>query len=163
MGENSHFNAPEKIPPDFSARDIRGLAEEDLPAVLAVEMASQPRPWSKGSFQDELNNPLATVNLLWHGNEVAGYICYHILLDELNILNLVTAFFYRRRGVARLLLDAALADGVRNGVKKVFLEVRKGNQAAISLYRSFGFQYLGCRKGYYTDGDDAIMMVKEFC
>ncbi|MBN2427958.1 MAG: ribosomal protein S18-alanine N-acetyltransferase [Deltaproteobacteria bacterium] len=161
MGENSHFDSPKKMPPDFSAKDIRALAEEDLPAVLAVEIASQPRPWSKDSFQNELNNPASTVNVIWHGNEVVGYICYHTLLDELNILNLVTAPFYRRLGVARLLLDVALADGVRNSVQKVFLEVRKGNRAAIALYQSFGFQLLGCRKGYYADGDDALIMLKE--
>ena len=161
MGEISHFDGPEKTFPAFTIKDIRRLTAGDLPAILKVENVSQTRPWSEGSFRNELNNPFSTVNILWHEDEVVGYICYHILLKELNILNLVTAPSFRRRGIARLLLDAALADGVRKKAEKAFLEVRKGNRDAISLYRSLGFQFLGCRKGYYSDGEDALVMERD--
>lgn len=158
MGENSRINGPKNTLPAFTTKNIRPLTAEDLAAVLVVEKASHSNPWSEGGFRDELNNPYSTVNVLWHGDEVLGYICYHILLNELIILNLVTAPCFRRRGVGRLLLGAALADGVRNKAGKAFLEVRKGNRAAVFLYHSFGFQPTGYRKRYYSDGEDALLM-----
>jgi ribosomal-protein-alanine N-acetyltransferase len=40
----------------------------------------------------------------------------------------------------------------------VFLEVRRGNVAAIGLYHAFGFGQAGERKGYYRDtGEDALL------
>jgi len=42
----------------------------------------------------------------------------------------------------------------------VLLEVRRSNQAAIRLYRSFGFSVAGLRRAYYSlDGEDALEMV----
>ena len=44
---------------------------------------------------------------------------------------------------------------------RVFLEVRAGNQAAVTLYRSAGFNEVGMRRGYYrnTEGsEDALVM-----
>jgi ribosomal-protein-alanine N-acetyltransferase len=111
------------------------LAEEDLAEVLAVERASQPLPWWEASFRNELDNPFSTVAVLWQKNELAGYICYHVVLDELTILNLVIAPPFRRPGAARLLLKRTLADASRQNAKKGFLEVRKENHAAIALYQ----------------------------
>jgi ribosomal-protein-alanine N-acetyltransferase len=40
------------------------------------------------------------------------------------------------------------------------LEVRRSNEAALSLYRGFGFRAVGIRPNYYSDeGEDAIVMV----
>ena len=38
------------------------------------------------------------------------------------------------------------------------LEVASRNEAAVRLYESFGFGVDGIRKGYYRDGDDALLM-----
>ena len=38
------------------------------------------------------------------------------------------------------------------------LEVRVSNAAAIALYEQLGFLQVGRRKGYYQDGEDAILM-----
>ena len=43
------------------------------------------------------------------------------------------------------------------------LEVRRSNEPAINLYRSFGFRPVGVRPNYYADeGEDAIVMVLDF-
>ena len=43
----------------------------------------------------------------------------------------------------------------------VFLEVKRTNFPAVNLYLSFGFQEINIRKDYYSDGEDAIEMVKK--
>jgi [ribosomal protein S18]-alanine N-acetyltransferase len=162
MGKHSLSDTQEKTISVFALQDIRPMTVKNLAAVIELENMAQPRPWSETSFREELNNPFSTVNLLWQGDEVAGYICYHILVKELNILNLVTALPFRRRGVARFLLEAAMSNAFRKKVEKGFLEVREGNLAAISLYASCGFQCLMRRKNYYSDGEDALVMERQF-
>ena len=45
------------------------------------------------------------------------------------------------------------------GAKKMTLEVRPSNHAALNLYEQLGFVRSGIRKGYYTDNhEDAIIM-----
>jgi ribosomal-protein-alanine N-acetyltransferase len=38
------------------------------------------------------------------------------------------------------------------------LEVRRSNAPAIALYRALGFLHDTVRRGYYQDGEDAVLM-----
>jgi ribosomal-protein-alanine N-acetyltransferase len=137
---------------------IRLMTAANLEAVLAVERLSHRQPWSRQLFVDELGNTLSRIDLLWIGCQLAGFHCYWVLSDEMHILNLATAPAFRRRGVARSLLRHALGRAGRSGVRRAFLEVRSHNEAAIALYRSLGFVQIGIRRGYYADGEDALVM-----
>ena len=55
----------------------------------------------------------------------------------------------------------ALEDIKEKGVGKVFLEVRKSNSVAIKLYGDLGFNLVSERKKYYSDGENALVMLKE--
>ncbi len=139
-------------------RNIRPMTAADLEPVLAVERLSHPHPWSRQLFIDELGNTLSRIDLLWVGPQLAGFHCYWLLSGELHILNLATAPAFRRQGVARSLLLHALRGATRSGLERAFLEVRSYNEAAIALYRSLGFVPMGIRRGYYADGEDALIM-----
>ncbi len=139
-------------------RNIRPMSAADLEPVLAVERQSHPHPWSRQLFIEELGNTLSRIDLLWVGRQLAGFHCYWHLSGELHILNLATAPAFRRQGVARSLLRHALRAATRSGLERAFLEVRSHNDAAIALYRSLGFIPIGTRRGYYADGEDALVM-----
>lgn len=141
--------------------EIRPLREVDLVRVLTIEKACYPVPWSESQFLQELNQPYAHVDLCWAADELAGYLCYWLIAGEMQILNVATAPDFQRRGVARLLLRHALEFCRKQGLQSSYLEVRVGNRAAISLYRSFGFVDDGLRPHYYSDGEDALLMVKK--
>ena len=47
----------------------------------------------------------------------------------------------------------------QKNIKKINLEVCSVNSVAISLYKKWGFEQVGCRKGYYRDGD-ALLFAK---
>lgn len=94
------------------------------------------------------------------GGEVLGVLLVWLVADEMHVINVATHPDFRRRGVARALLGAELAQAARDQLRLVLLEVRRSNLAAIRLYRSFGFTALAVRKAYYRDNsEDAIEMM----
>ena len=58
-------------------------------------------------------------------------------------------------------LKALVKMAKEKGVEKVFLEVRKSNIPAFSCYQKCGFVPIGIRKGYYGNGEDAIVMERK--
>ena len=137
---------------------ILPAAESDLAAVLEIESACYPRPWSRQQFLDELAAPHAHLDLLRFDGTLSGYICYWLAAGELHILNVATAPAWRRRGVARHLLQHAMRLANQRQAERALLEVRRGNAAAIALYRAMGFGDDAVRRGYYADGEDALLM-----
>ena len=144
---------------------IGRYARVDLDEILAIERASFPHPWSPEMFDEELNNRLCHIFVAREkagtGGRVAGYVCFWLFLAEMHLLNIAVNPASRRRGIGAALLARALDFARERGVKMVFLEVRRGNRAAQSLYRRFGFREMGARPRYYEDGEDAIVMLLE--
>lgn len=140
---------------------IRPMDEADLEAVLAIEQASYPRPWSRGHFQHELSAlhsfPFVAIDA---DGTVAGYLCFTSLFEEAQVLNVAVAPEQRGRGVGRLLMQHSVGLAREKGAEYLALEVRASNVAAISLYESFGFKRTGIRPRYYEGVDDAVLMEK---
>ena len=69
----------------------------------------------------------------------------------------------RRSGLGRALMAHLFDWLARNhqagGAPKeeLLLEVRMSNKPAIALYESFGMTRVSVRKGYYSDGEDALV------
>lgn len=137
----------------------------DLEEILAIERASFPHPWSPEMFDEELNNRLCHIFVARErtasGSRVAGYVCFWLFLAEMHLLNIAVDPSGQQRGVGAALLAKALDFARERGVKMAFLEVRRGNRTALSLYRRFGFSEMGVRPRYYEDGEDAIVMLLE--
>lgn len=91
-----------------------------------------------------------------------GFVIARIAADEAEILSLGVAPPARRAGIARALLDAAIACARLANARQLFLEVGEDNPAAQSLYRSAGFTTVGRRPDYYKRADgkrvDALIM-----
>lgn len=136
------------------------MAVSDLDQVSDIERASFPTPWTRAAFCYEIEqNKVARCTVLRGRRGVVGYLCLWEIGHEIHITNLAVHPEWRRRGVARRLLGAALAGGVARGVTLAFLEVRPSNTRALALYESLGFQVIGRRNGYYFDtGEDALVM-----
>ena len=135
-----------------------------LPQVAALEQVCFPAdPWSETLFRDALESP-HTVILLAEGEDgtVLGYAVLSAVLDEGNLDNIAVAPYFRRRGVADVLLSA-LTDIGRTSMSVLFLEVRASNRPAIALYEKHGFVPVGRRKNYYdAPREDALLMTLDF-
>ncbi len=68
---------------------------------------------------------------------------------------------YRRQGVGSSLMKNLHDIFQKDGFKRITLEVRKSNRAAILFYESLGFKPCSVIWGYYADGEDAIVYEKE--
>lgn len=133
------------------------MKAEDVVAVASIE---GPTQMAEASLQEEMLRPWSRS---WIAREegvgvVAFVIAWHVA-DELHVLNIATRSDRQRRGLARVLMDEVLGYGRRRGVRHLFLEVRRSNRAAISLYRALGFFAMGVRARYYADDEDAVEMV----
>ncbi|HEB84582.1 MAG TPA: ribosomal-protein-alanine N-acetyltransferase [Bacteroidetes bacterium] len=134
------------------------MREDDVPRVAAIERESYPDPWSEKMLLDALLHPIGFAAVGEHRGRVEGYLFAYELHGEGHLLNLAVASSERRRGLGRALLAHWLDRGRRLGWSVVHLEVRAGNDAAVHLYETFGFERAGLRKSYYPDGEDALLM-----
>ena len=134
------------------------MQQGDLAEVHKLECASQQEPWSSQHFADELDNPVASVDLYWCEDQLAGFLCSWLIAGELQIQNLATLPALRRRGAAARLLEHVITRSRESGLSSIYLEVRVGNRPAIALYERFGFIANGSRSAYYPDGEDALIM-----
>ena len=79
--------------------------------------------------------------------------------DEAHITNLAVHPEYRKKKIGERLIRFLLKLAVSRGIKRATLEVRPSNLAAQNLYKKFGFEVGGIKKGYYSDtGEDALIM-----
>jgi ribosomal-protein-alanine N-acetyltransferase len=83
-------------------------------------------------------------------------------VDEMHLLDISIAAAQQRRGLGRRLLEAAKQLARARHMRRMLLEVRPSNVAALALYRAQGFNEIGRRRGYYpaenNAREDAIVM-----
>jgi ribosomal-protein-alanine N-acetyltransferase len=140
---------------------------EDASALAALEAACHRHPWTEAHFREELayGPPNAVLVLRGArassepGRGIRAYCVYRMILDEMHILNVAVAPAWRRRGLARWVLGFAMGQAARGGARRAFLEVRRSNREALSLYEGLGFTRLGVRRGYYREPrEDAVVL-----
>jgi [ribosomal protein S18]-alanine N-acetyltransferase len=113
-------------------------------------------------FAKELARPYALLRVVRSAAGVHGFLLAWRAADELHLTDLGVTASFRRRGLARLLLSALRAEGLRDGARVILLEVRESNAPALGLYEALGFVELDRRARYYDDtGEDAVVMQLE--
>src|SRR5512133_3500476 len=133
---------------------IAVVKNENLKSIFEIENKSYEFPWSLQSIIDQLNNPNAFNRLIFiepdpcnlHTLKIVGYIFGYYVLRDLFITNICIHPDYKKNKLASLLLENLFVEATRVNIKSVFLEVRKSNIAAISLYKKFNFIHDGERK-----------------
>lgn len=130
-----------------------------LDGILEIERSSFPSPWSPQAFLEEIENPLSHLWTLNEEGAVVGYICFWLVENIIQILDIAIHPTKRRQGNACRLLTAVIEKGISHGADQVWLEARVSNLPARDLYKKFGFKEVGLRSGYYRDTyEDAVTM-----
>ena len=140
---------------------IRKMTAADLEAVSELDVLSFSQPWPKNAFEIELANKGARCWVADVAGQVVGALVFWRVLDEAHLTTIAVHPAFRRRGIARQLLQTAMDAAYAEGARIYHLEVRAGNEPAQKLYESFGFEVAGRRPKYYSDnGEDALLMTK---
>jgi ribosomal-protein-alanine N-acetyltransferase len=138
---------------------LRKMTLDDVEQVVAIDKISFSLPWPTSSFHFELtDNPASRC---WVA-ELDGRVAAMFIVDEIHIATIATHPDFRKQGIGEKLLSFTLQSAKDEGVVSSFLEVRESNEAALMMYRKFGYVESGRRAGYYKDnGEDAILMTLE--
>jgi len=168
---------------------IEPMKLDDVPTIAEIERAAFTMPWSANAYKYELrHNPSAEYLMLrytpwivdWrgpasiahslrrilgsseHDPSILGYGGFWMMFDEAHICTLAIRPNWRGRSLGELLLATLIERALERQAGVVTLEVRVSNIAAQSLYRKYGFQGVGRRKGDYSDnGEDAYIMTTD--
>ncbi|CAM4011888.1 ribosomal protein S18-alanine N-acetyltransferase [Alkalicoccus chagannorensis] len=145
---------------ETDAVTIRMMRTDDLDGVMDVEHASFSTAWTREAFYQELiKNRFAHYFIAETTERIIGYCGLWVIHGDSHITNIAVHPDYRRRGVGEGLLEAVMGMAVTLAADTLSLEVRVSNEAAQKMYRKFGFENGGIRRGYYTDNqEDALVM-----
>ncbi|WP_256685163.1 ribosomal protein S18-alanine N-acetyltransferase [Halococcus qingdaonensis] len=147
----------------------REAVRADLLAVFRIEKASFAQPWPYRAFERFLGIPGFLVVDVDDGGETGAIAGYVVADSERqrgrpvgHLKDIAVDPSYRGRGIGATLLERALDAMYRQQVGRVKLEVRESNEPALALYRQYGFVHRSTATGYYADGEDALVLVREF-
>ncbi len=137
----------------------------DQDALLIAAMSKDliefglPWRWKPSRVLSMIRDPDSVVLVAREDNNLVAFALmeYHEIHGHLNLL--ATDPGYRRRGHARQLLQWLLASARVAGLATIGLEVRSDSDGAQAFYQRLGFRIEKRRKGYYTQGIDALNMV----
>jgi [ribosomal protein S18]-alanine N-acetyltransferase len=147
------------------SESLRTMTSADIEAVLGLEHELfGEEAWSRQMLAGELaEQPRSRYYLVADDNGlITGYAGLLVAGTQGDVLTIAVAADHWGRGTGSALLEALLAEATRRGCTEVFLEVRTDNLRAQRLYRRYGFQQIGIRKGYYQpSGADALVMRRD--
>lgn len=114
--------------------------------------------WSTSTSADIIQAPCHS-SVTSNAPPLLALGCLWAILDEAHITILAVDPDHQRQGFGQALLYALLVAAWQRQLEWATLEVRESNQAALSLYRKFGFQEAGRRRGYYQDNGEAALIL----
>jgi ribosomal-protein-alanine N-acetyltransferase len=157
---------------------------EDIAQVVEIDRLSFPTPWPERSYRFEVaQNPASRMFVLAipsdeavdepgllarllgrnHRNQkIIGFSGCWMVAGEVHISTIAVHPDWRGQRLGELLLWGMVREALHRHAEMVTLEVRVSNDIAQNLYRKYGFEPVGVRKGYYRDNrEDALMMTLE--
>ena len=138
---------------------VRAASHDDVSLIADAEKEIFRDAWNEKDVSSYIDSPLHTVSLAEENGVFVGYSIVSEVAGEAEILRIAVLPEHRRRGFAGRLLDAIIEKCTGSCDEKIFLEVRRSNLAAMTLYSSKGFTEYGTRRAYYRDPtEDAVLM-----
>lgn len=138
---------------------LRTLFQTDIEQLLRIENSVHVTPWSEDTFKICFQSGYVGW-VVEMKKKVISFIMISTYKEECHILNLCVDREFQHQGWGSKLLKHALTHAKRHGIDIAYLEVRRSNSRAISLYKKMQFHLVGERKGYYptvSGSEDALV------
>lgn len=138
---------------------IRPMQSFDIDGVFELENVCFRSPWSRESLEGELKNKVAHYLVMQLDGNLIGYAGMWVMFNEAHITNIGIHPNYRGNGLGKRLMLAIMEYALTFSASEMTLEVRESNTVAQNLYFSLAFECAGIRKHYYSDTDEAAMIL----
>jgi ribosomal-protein-alanine N-acetyltransferase len=145
---------------------IRRATPADIAAIVEIESEAFVDPWEHAFFIEALTYAPTTYFVAISEGCIAGFVvgamedtgenCYG------HICNFAVSHRFRHRGIGTALVRRVEHQFVLEGATGVQLEVRAFNRNAQRFYRGLGYRDVLQIGHYYSNGEDAIVMMKWF-
>lgn len=163
LSANSKLKNDFKVSEILSEISLVDVGVEYLDQILLLEPQIYAHPWSSTLISAEFEKNISFRLGFTHNDILIAYSFSYIVEDELHLLNLSVSPEFQNQGLGKYLLVTIIQKAKKKGVSNFYLEVRRSNTRAHSLYYAAGFTSSGFRKNYYSDnGEDAILMELHF-
>ena len=138
---------------------IREATGTDLDAMAETERQSFTDPWSRAQLASSLRARATQVLVAEAADAtVVGHCIFACAADEAEVQCVAVRPTERMKGIGSKLVACMLDRARDRKVRRMWLEVRAGNEPARALYAANGFGKAGIRPKYYSDGEDAFLM-----
>ena len=140
--------------------NIRTAELEDLNEIYNIEKKVFNDYWSLDLIKSEIiEKKYSRVTVLELKKKIIGYIFQRKIYDENHIINLAIDIPYQHKEYGKFLLMKILEKDSND--TNVFLEVKEANLPAVKLYIDLGFEEVDRKERYYSDGSNAIFMLRK--
>ncbi|MFW9869299.1 MAG: ribosomal protein S18-alanine N-acetyltransferase [Candidatus Thorarchaeota archaeon] len=154
-----------------SSYTLRQFHPDDIKDVVSINQKCLPENYPDQFFLGlHYHAPKAFFVAEYEG-EIVGYIMCRIErgisgfgrlpAKKGHIVSVAVLHSMRGKGIGTALINAGMEGMTEYGASEFFLEVRKSNEPAVSIYEKLGYTVRRVLRGYYRDGEDAYLMVKK--
>ena len=142
---------PCRVEPLSPRLALRPLAEDDLPALVALEEQAFPWLWweTAESFWEAAQRPGRWAYTAWRGGDLVGYLILAQRCDFGHINRIAVHPSWQGQGYGAELLTYAISALARHGAQRVGLNTQSNNTRSQRLYERFAFQRTGERYWFY--------------
>jgi ribosomal protein S18 acetylase RimI-like enzyme len=141
---------------------IRRATLGDLEVLLELEQLFPGDRLEKSNFKYFLSKAKADIWLVEESGEILAdaVVLYRQGFHSARLYSIVVSPKARGKGIGAKLLAHCEAAAKERGCITLRLEVREDNDAAIQLYRTRGYDFIGRTDDFYEDGSTALRMRK---
>ena len=136
----------------------------DLADILELEQEGfdTSEQWSESAWAEELASPDRHVLArLDRDARIIGVATFSYVEDMADLHRVIVRPDARGQGIGASLVRAGIDWAGAVGARRMLLEVRPDNEAAVALYRRLGFAPVTTRRDYYGPGRDALVMLRK--
>lgn len=156
------------------------MKESVVEIVAGIENENFTDPWTSQMLLDTLKYDYNFIILLtkdellvcrgegcinqFEVSDVIGYLIGNVIAGESELLRIAVARKYKGCGHSKTIMEKYFQHTSENYFEKCenyFLEVRSQNKIAINLYKSMGYEQIGCRRNYYSNPNDDALIFKK--
>ena len=143
---------------DNNKIEISKMSLEDFELIKSTLITEFDDFWNSETLENELKSKNSYYIVAKINDDIVGFAGIKVVLDEADIMNIVTKEDMRNLGIGSALFKALIDYSKNNGINKLTLEVNENNLSAIHLYEKYGFEKIAERAKYYNGTDTAVIM-----